>query len=154
MTDDVVLIQQLLAHYCHRVDRGTPAEVAALFAPDGILKPRFDGPYDVVGREAVQGWYAHYNTHLRAGIRHLKHMVHSAAIDVTGNNGKSVCYFSACFIGNDDGNAGLVYGTYSDSVIKHQGLWLFAERTIDTHIVLPGLEAIEKFPSIGYAESS
>lgn len=153
MSSDVSQINQLLANYCHRVDRGTPEEVAALFAPDGVLKPRFDGDYDVAGRDAVRGWYAHYNKHLRDGIRRLKHMIHSISIEVDGNRAKSVCYFSGCFISNADDKATLVFGTYTDDLGRVEGTWLFLERTIESHIVLPGLEALEQFPSMGYAEA-
>ena len=151
MHDDTHLIHQLLATYCHRVDRGSPEQVAALFAPEAVLCPRFDGDYEVVGREAIRGWYAHYNEHVRAGTRHLKHMIHSTTIEMDGERAATACYFSCCLIGNGDDKGCLVYGTYSDMLARQQGGWLFARRTIETHLVLPGLIAVERFPSMGYA---
>jgi len=150
MSSDIVSIEQLLANYCHRVDRGTPGEVAALFAPDAVLRPRFDGDYEVRGREAIRGWYAHYNQHLRDRIRHLKHMIHSVSVEVDGDRANAVCYFSGCFINNSDAKAALVFGTYTDELSRVDGRWLFADRAIATHVVIPSLEALEQFPSMGY----
>ena len=150
MSQAITDIEQLLAKYCHRVDRGTAEEVAALYAPDAVLRPLFDGDYVVNGRAGIRGWYAHYNEHLRAGLRHLKHMVHSAHIEVEGARAQSVCYFTACFVDAGSGKAGVCFGTYTDRVTQLDGQWLFAESLIETHILLPQLEALETFPSIGY----
>lgn len=150
MSNDITLIKQLLAAYCHRVDRGTPEEVAALFATDAVLRPRFDGEYVVQGRAAVRDWYAHYNRSLRDNIRHLKHLISSISIEVEGARADACCYFTACFVNDSDGKAGLCFGTYTDVLTRVDGQWMFADRTIETHVVLPGLEAVEQFPSLGY----
>ncbi len=154
MSQEITAIEQLLANYCHRVDRGTAEEVAALYAADAVLRPLFDGDYVVNGRAGIRDWYAHYNRHLRDGLRHLKHMVHSAHIEVDGSRARSVCYFTACFVDAGSGKAGVCFGTYTDRLTLSAGQWLFAERQIETHILLPQLEALEKFPSIGFAGAS
>ncbi len=151
MPQDITRIKQLLANYCHRVDRGTPEEVAALFAEDGILRPRFDGPYEVRGRAAVRGWFAHYNQRLRDNTRHLKHMISSIAIDVAGNTATASCYLTVVSVSNADNRASLCFGTYTDRLIKVVDTWLFAERVIDTHFLVHSLDMIEKLPSLGYA---
>jgi len=150
MSHEVTRIKQLLASYCHRVDRGTPDEVAALFAGDGILRPRFDGPYEVRGRAAVRGWFAHYNRRLRDNTRHLKHMISSIAIDVDGNSARSSCYLTVASVSNADNRASLCFGTYTDRLIKADDTWLFADRLIETHFLVHGLDMIEKLPSLGY----
>ncbi len=150
MTQAITHIKQLLAKYCHRVDRGTADEVAALFAPDAVLLPRFDGDYVVNGRSGVRDWYAHYNRNLRDGLRHLKHMIHSIEIETDGPRAQSICYFTACYVEGGSGKAGLCFGTYTDRLTELDGHWLFAERQIETHIVLPQLEALERFPSLGF----
>lgn len=151
MSQAITDIKQLLAKYCHRVDRGTEEEVAALFAPDAVLRPLFDGDYVVRGRAGIRDWYAHYNRHLRDGLRHLKHMIHSMEIEADGPRARSSCYFTACYIEAGNGKAGVCFGTYTDRLALIDGQWLFAERQIETHILLPQLEALERFPSLGFS---
>lgn len=147
-------IKQLLATYCHRVDRGTPEEVATLFAPEAVLRPRFDGEYAVNGRTEIAGWYAYYNEHLRSGTRHLKHMISSIEIHVDGTRARSCCYFTAGFVSTRDDKVWLAFGTYTDQLVQKDEGWLFVERIIDTHFVVPGIECVEKFPSMGYPGKS
>ena len=105
MSGDITAIKQTLATYCHTVDRGTPEEVSMLFAEDAVLRPYYDGKYDVVGRSRIKDWYAYYNEHFASQIRHLKHLIHSMSIELDGNNATSVCYLTAYFISPEDGNA-------------------------------------------------
>jgi hypothetical protein len=150
MSQEITRIEQTLAAYCHRVDRGTPDEVAALFTVDAVLRPRFDGDYVVNGRSGIRDWYSHYNRVLRANVRHMKHMIHSISIEVAGARAHACCYFTGCFVANSDGKARMVFGTYTDTLAQVDAAWLFADRLIETHIVLPGLTAEETFPSLGF----
>jgi len=150
MTQDITHIKQLLATYCHRLDRGTAREVGALFAPDAVLHPRFDGDYSVRGRDAIVGWYAHYHQTLRPGLRNLMHMVSSIEITTSGADARACCYFTAGWVSAADNRAWLAYGTYTDALSRQGPNWLFAERTIETHFVIPGIECLEKVPSLGY----
>mgnify|MGYP002072677821 CR=1 FL=1 len=151
MSDQAVAcIEHLLASYCHAVDRGTPDEVATLFAADAVLRPRFDGPYTVHGREAIRGWYAHYNAHFREGVRHLKHMISSVMIDVAGERATAYCYLTGVFVSKSDGKGVSVFGSYTDIVTRVEGCWLFADRLIEASFLATGLTVVEEFPSLGY----
>jgi len=150
MANDITTIEQTLAAYCHLVDRGSAAEVASLFTEDAILKPYYDGHYDVVGREAIQGWYAYYHEHFRAGVRHLKHMIMSALIEVGGDTARSVSYLLASAVSNETDEGFYVTGTYNDTLVKLDGDWLFETRQIDVESMAPLGTAVEQFPPLGY----
>lgn len=150
MSDSIIAIQQLQAAYCHRVDRGTASEVAALFAPDGVLKPHYDGPYQLDGRVAVESWYAFYHANFRAGVRHLKHMVMSAQIDVEGGQAQGVSYLLASAVSADSGEGFLVTGTYHDRYVCLDDQWLFAERLIEVEAMAPQGAVMETFPPLNF----
>ncbi|MEM7540679.1 MAG: nuclear transport factor 2 family protein [Pseudomonadota bacterium] len=150
MSSDLALIKQTLAAYCHRVDRGTAAEVAALFAEDAVLKPHYDGNYDVEGREAIQGWYAFYHEHLRAGVKHLKHLIHSIELDVTGDSATGTTYLTATMINKEDDTAYQANGTYYDKLLRHDDRWLFKERLIIVEYMTPLPSYVAEFPAMGF----
>jgi len=131
MSNDIAAIKQTLANYCHCVDRGTADDVAALFANDAILSPVFDGEYEVYGRDGIRGWYAFYHQTLRAGVNHLKHLIHSMSIDVDGDAARSVCYLTAYFVSKEDNAAYQVVGIYHDTFVKHEQQWLFQMQRIE-----------------------
>lgn len=150
MTGDTVAVRRLLAEYCHRVDRGTPAEVADLFAADGILRPRFDGPYEVIGRVDIERWYAHYAQQLKAVIRHLRHHIGSEWIRIRGDAADSDCYFVATYIANEGSQAFFVTGSYRDTAVRTPAGWRFRTREIEVGYAAPLAGAIETFPSLGW----
>ncbi len=150
MENDLAAIKQTLAAYCHRVDRGTADEVAALFAEDAVLSPYYDGEYDVHGRDAIRGWYAFYHANLGASVRHLKHLVHSILIDVDGDAATSVCYLTAYFITKHDGTAYQAQGTYHDTLVRDGEHWLFQTRRIDVEFVTPLGAVIERMTPMGF----
>lgn len=150
MSNDISAIKQTLATYCHRVDRGTAAEVAELFAEDAILSPHYDGPYDVYGREAIRGWYAFYHQTLGANVKHLKHLIHSIMIDVDGDAASSVCYLTAYFIAKEDNTAYQVQGTYYDTLVRAEDGWVFQNRRIEVEFMTPLGEVIEGMEPMGF----
>ncbi|MGR8919882.1 MAG: nuclear transport factor 2 family protein [Gammaproteobacteria bacterium] len=149
-TDD---IEQLLAAYCHAVDRGTAAEVAALFAVDGILRPYYDGDYEMRGREAIESWYAFYHENFRASVRHLKHMIMSPMITLNGDRASGVSYLLASAISNDSDEGFYVNGTYTDEFVHSDGRWYFAIRQIDVEAMFPQGKAVETFPPLNFPAS-
>lgn len=151
MPNDLAAIKQTLASYCHRVDRGSADEVAALFAEDAILSPYYDGHYDVYGRDAIRSWYAFYHQTLRAGVEHLKHLIHSIMIDVDGDAASSVCYLTAYFIKKEDHTAYQVQGTYYDTLVREGQEWLFQNRRIEIEFMTPLGEVIERMEPMGFA---
>ena len=150
MSTDYAAIKQTLAAYCHRVDRGTADDVAALFAPDAVLKPYYDGEYDVNGRDAIRSWYAFYHEKLGGSVRHLKHLIHSIAIDLNGDRAASVCYLTAYFIMKEDNVAYQAQGTYNDTLVRVDDVWLFETRRIDVEFVTPLNNVIEAMEPMGF----
>ena len=150
MSEDIAAIKQTLASYCHRVDRGTADEVAALFAETAVLYPRYDGDYQVEGWSNIQKWYAFYHDNFRANIRHLKHLIHSMEIEVDGNEASSVCYLSAYFVSNDDNQSYLAQGTYHDELVRGNERWLFQTRRIEVEFVTALGDAVEQMTPLGF----
>ncbi len=150
MSDDIAAIKQALATYCHRADRGTATEVAALFAEDAILSPHYDGEYEVYGRDCVHGWYAFYRQTTGAGVRNLKHLIHSMMIDVDGNVASSVCYFTANFVSKHDNTAYQAQGTYHDTLVRSGQQWLFQTRRIEAEFITSIGVAIDRMEPMGF----
>ena len=150
MTENILAIQNLLASYCHRVDRGTADDVSELFAPDAVLRPYYDGQYECHGREGVRKWYAFYHKNLGARVRNLKHVISSSEIKVEGDSGESVTYLTAYFITKEDGVAYQVLGTYYDKFKKYGQDWLFQDRRIEVEFMTPLGDVIENMEPMGY----
>ncbi len=150
MSNDITAIKQVLAAYCHRVDRSTAAEVAALFAEDAVLRPFYDGRYEVRSRQAIQGWYAYYEEHFKSGVRHLKHMLMSSLIDVQGTRATGVSYLLASAVSKQTGEGFMATGTYYDEFVLKDGHWLFATRQIEVEMMPTPSKAIEQFPPLGF----
>jgi len=136
MSDDVSKIQQVLIHYCHRLDRGSAEEVAQLFAEDGVMRPAYESSEAVRGRETIRQWYGQYISNNRPVLRNLKHIPTAMQVDVDGDLGSIVAYFTAMYV--KDGSFVQIFGTYHDQMVRIGGVWLFAEHRIDTDLVLPG----------------
>lgn len=153
MSNDVTKIKQVLATYCHRVDRvdpGSAVEVAALFARDAVLMPYYDGKYDVHGREGIRGWYAFYHQTLNTKVRSLKHLIHSEMIDVDGDAASSVCYLTAYFISKEDNVAYQAQGTYHDTWVRTNGSWQFQTRRIEVEFITPLGTLINNMEPMGF----
>ncbi|MEQ8661133.1 MAG: nuclear transport factor 2 family protein [Gammaproteobacteria bacterium] len=150
MSHPIVAIEQLLFAYCHRVDRGSADEVAALFAADAVLEPRYDGDYTLHGRAEIARWYAWYHAHFRAGVRHLKHLVMSPSIELDGTRAHGVCYLVASAIGVSSGEAFQASGTYHDDYVQVDGRWLFQRRRIEVEWMVGHADIVERFPTLDF----
>ena len=152
MSHDIIAIEQLIFAYCHRVDRGTPDEVAALFAPDAVLRPFYDGRYEVRGRDAVRSGYAYYERHFKSTVRHLKHMVMSPFIEVQGERATGVSYLLASALTISSGDAFIATGTYTDEYVHLDGQWLFKMRQIELEMMPTPSKAVERFTPLGFPD--
>ena len=150
MSTDITQIKQTLASYCHLVDRGEMGSVAALFTQDAVLAPQYDGDYEVHGRPAILGWYEFYEQYFKSGVRHLKQLIHSIAIEVAGDSATGSCYLTAYMISKADGLAYQAQGTYIDDFVKHSGRWLFKRREINVEFITLSGEPIEQMTPLGY----
>ncbi|MDC3251542.1 nuclear transport factor 2 family protein [Planctomycetota bacterium] len=147
---EVSEIEKLLMEYCHRVDRGTAAEVADLFTEDATLVPEFDGDYEVQGQKEIQRFFQHYHDHFRSGVRHLQHMTTTPIIHVTENIASSNSYLLATFVDAASGTGMMVTGSYTDALKNEHGKWKFLRRTIQVHFLTSHAETIEKLEPMGF----
>ena len=151
MSTDRDGLEQLLAAYCHRVDRGTATEVAELFASDAVLRPVYDGDYECLGREEVQRWYAFYHETFRSTVRHLKHMITSCQFEINGDRASGCSYLLASAVGADDGEGFFVTGTYTDEYTRvTDDRWLFQSRRIEVETMAPQGVVQQEFPPLNF----
>ncbi|MFM7118774.1 MAG: nuclear transport factor 2 family protein [Gammaproteobacteria bacterium] len=130
MRDDCVAIEQLLNHYCHKLDRGDIDAVVAMFTEDAVLRPDYEGTGPHVGRAAIRAWYTRYGTQTLGAVRSLRHKISTAMIDVDGVYATSVCYLDADSVNLTTGKRSLAGGRYEDRLQRVDGSWLLAERRI------------------------
>ena len=147
---DVCDIEHLLTEYCHRVDRGSAAEVAELFTEDATLVPEFDGDYEVKGDSEIQRFFDHYHTHFRANVRHLQHMTTTSRIQVSAGVASAHSYLLATFVDGESGAAMTVTGTYVDALKKEGQDWKFLRRAIQVHFVTSNTEVVEQLGPMGF----
>ncbi len=150
MNPDTPALEQVLAEYCHQVDGGTPAAVAALFHRQAVLKPYFDGRYEVSGRDDIERWYAHYEALFKAKIRHLRHHLGCPWIRVAGHAAQASTHFIATWMAADTGEATFAQGTYTDTLVQDAGRWQFMMRQIDIGFLAGLPQAREQFASLGW----
>ena len=151
MSTELAAIEQTLAAYCHRVDRGTADEVAELFAQDAVLMPYYDGKYDVHGREGVRGWYAFYHQKMGGNVKDLKHLICAASIDIDGDAASSVCYLTAYFTMKADNVVYQAQGTYFDTFVRADSAWLFQTRRIEVEYITRMGDVIESMEPMGFS---
>jgi hypothetical protein len=154
MNPDILAIEQVLAEYCHQVDGGTPAAVAALFHPRAVLRPTFDGPYEVVGRDDIERWYAHYEALFKANIRHPRHQIACPWIRAAGPAAQASTHFTATWLAAGTCEATLSQGTYTDTLVLDAGRWLFMARRIDIGFLAGLPQARERFASLGWSSAT
>ena len=150
MSTAITDLKQLLANYAHRVDRGTAPEVAALFAENAVLRPRYDGNYICEGRAEIERWYAFYHDNFRTSVRHLKHMIMSAEFDIQGDRASGCSYLLATAVSNESNEGFYTTGTYTDSYVREEGAWRFAERIIDVEWMTLTSNVTEQFPPLNF----
>ena len=151
--NEYILIQQTLAAYCHRVDRGTPGEVAELFAEDAVLMPYYDGKYDVHGRDGVRDWYSFYHKKMGETVKNLRHSIDTISIDIDNGNdvATSVSYLTAHFTMKADNIAFEARGAYFDSFVRGNDRWLFQTRRIEVQYITRMGEVIESMQPMGFS---
>ncbi len=147
-------IDQLLADYCHRVDRGSASEVADLFTEDAILVPEFDGDYEVKGDSAIEDFFRHYHEHFRTKVRHLQHMTTTSKVQVSGAIASAHSYLLATFVDAESGAGIMITGTYVDALKKEGTQWKFLRRAIQVHFVTSNGETIEQLEPMGFEGGS
>jgi hypothetical protein len=123
-------LRTLIGDYVVAADRGRSADLAALFAPDGVLDIRGEGPDAGVHRgpaailDVLEANRARLSASMAAPL--LRHHVSSIrfSFDEPGAARGSAYFLAVTEIGPDH------WGRYADRYAKVVGHWRFAQRTV------------------------
>jgi SnoaL-like domain len=113
-------IRHLLACYTYAGDRGRLTELAACFAPDGVLE--FPGS-SATGPDAIMA--ALSSGTRNAAISFVRHHITNPLIAIDGNTAVVRSYFQV--ISNNGPDHA---GTYSDRLVSSADGWRFAHRLV------------------------
>ncbi|MCW2523540.1 MAG: hypothetical protein JWO63_1875 [Frankiales bacterium] len=121
-SEDIVAIQQLAAAYNHAVDAGDGDRFAATFTSDGCL---ITGQ-EVKGHEALAA-FAESVPQMIPGPRHV---LSNLLCDGTDDSATLAAYVHVyAKVGGEGPPALITAGTYSDTLRRVSGKWLFEKRT-------------------------
>jgi uncharacterized protein (TIGR02246 family) len=127
-------IRETIARYAHHADSGRFEELAALFAPEGVLEVRGEPP--LAGRDAIRDYLNGVGVDLAAATSApmIRHHTSSVSIDVEDHDAaRAECYFLAITEHGVDH-----WGRYRDDFVRVDGAWLFAHRRVRTDGTAPG----------------
>jgi uncharacterized protein (TIGR02246 family) len=128
------LIRDLVAAYAELADRGRFAEVAALFAADGVLEVADGAAHR--GREAIAAFLAGAGASLRTqtGRSHVRHLV--ANLRITLSAPAEATGASTFLVLTERGLDH--WGRYRDAYVEAGGRWLFRQRRVRVDGWTPG----------------
>jgi ketosteroid isomerase-like protein len=138
---DEIAIRQLCAAYTDAVVRGSAADAAAVYAPDGVLAAA--GYPDVVGREKLLRHFGRLFTSFELAYQ----ILHSPLVDIaaSGQTAHVRCPITAYqFLA--DGGRTLLIGWYQDDLVKLDIGWRFARR--EMHYLYRGPADLSGRPSV------
>lgn len=119
--EDVHEIGQLRARYCQYLDDGRWDELAGLFTVDG----RFVGLSTAAGCDELRTFFADLQHGQLAAWWHFS-ANETVEIDGDAADGQTWLY-QPCVV---EGEAHVAAGRYTDSMVRQDGRWLFAERKV------------------------
>ena len=134
MTDPLLRleIEALIAEFAWRIDRGDPASVADLFAPDGWYG-RSTGERSV-GRDAIRAAYAaRAERQAEAGVRTARHLFTNLRLerqDADSAAGSCILLLFAADGPPPHPAVPLLVQDYDDTYRRIDGSWLFASRAV------------------------
>ena len=129
-------IRHTIASYTYHADRGRFDDVAALFAPDGVLEVDGIGGARAEGREAIRAFFGGVGGDVRvtAPPGRMQHHVATVWIDVASPTAaQAACYFTVMTGAGVDH-----WGRYRDTFTPEGDRWLFAHRLVRTDGYTPG----------------
>jgi hypothetical protein len=143
--EDRLAIEDLFAAYSWALDTGDPDALAMCFAPDGrAIEEVFEDPDIWEGREGVRALGRHYRD--AVGFPGRQHHVSMPRYQMTAPDRVNAQAF--VFVTECQGEPPMVLrfaGYYLDEIVKLDGEWLFASRTIR----LWDGEVLKNFPGKG-----
>ena len=127
----IVEIKELTAKYCWHVSRKEGDAIVDLFTQDGILDGSTAGMGVISGRRALLDFYKQSVTDGEESLP----FIHNHVIKVSGEDATGTCALEARFTRN--GRSITAAGFYEDTYRRVDGRWLFAERKLHFHHVVP-----------------
>ena len=132
--DDRAAIENLQARYMFALDWQDPEAYAATFTPDGVLVSAIA---EAKGREAIRAEVVKMRANDLAAAQpglfafSRRHAITNLVLDVHGDRATGRAYWAGYINDNPDRKPVLEsYGHYEDELVKVNGEWLFARRTI------------------------
>ena len=139
MTDleDRIAIHDLFIRYCRALDNGEVETVVACFTPDAVLKSPV---VDVTGHDEIRAFAGRFAAQLAAGTQ-FRHMVTNIVVTVDGEHATATAYLLV-LITENGAHRTLPPGRYECDLVKEQGVWRFARRTVfhDHAYTLDGID--------------
>jgi hypothetical protein len=128
---DAVALRRLLHAYCHRIDNGTAAAIAALFHPAGVLHLGFiPRRPDQAGRSGIAAWFDGYMATTRRESAHNRHRIGLVALAMGADTAVARSWWDASGIRRATGALHLLRGHYVDAFARDGGRWCFVRREI------------------------
>ena len=121
-TDDMLAITQLYARYNHAIDSGNGAGWAATFTPDGTFSSA-SGTF--AGTDQLSAFATGFAQRIKA-----RHWTNNLVIDPAENGATGSCYLILYALQEGKPNI-FTTGIYKDQLVKTDGGWKFASRTVD-----------------------
>jgi hypothetical protein len=147
--DDRAAIENLQARYMFALDWQDPEGYAATFTPDGVLVSAIA---EAKGREAIRAEVVKMRANDAAAAKpglfafSRRHVITNLVLDVHGDHATGRAYWAGYINDNPDRKPMLEsYGHYEDELVKVNGEWLFARRTIFNEL-RPDRAASAKWP--------
>ncbi|MFO6446455.1 nuclear transport factor 2 family protein [Erythrobacter sp. NE805] len=136
---DRLAIAETLALYCRGIDRCDPEQLAAAFTPDAVIDYG-DGARPI--RAVIPGLMSGLGS-----MRLTQHNISNTVMRIVGDRAKVETNCVALhIIPSPEGETDLVVGgRYLDTLVRHEGRWLIAERlyVMDWNRSAPATMALE-----------
>jgi uncharacterized protein (TIGR02246 family) len=123
--DDRAAIHDLFTRYCCALDDGEIDTVVACFTADAVLKSPV---IDIRGHDEIRAFASRFAAQREAGTQ-FRHMVTNIAATIDGDRAMATAYLLV-LISKDGTHRTLPPGRYECELVKQDGQWLFARRTV------------------------
>ena len=122
---DRAAIHDLFTRYCCALDNGEVETVVDCFTADAVLKSPV---VDINGRDQIRAFAGRFAAQRAAGTQ-FRHMVTNIAVTIDGDRAAATAYLLV-LISRDGNHRTLPPGRYDCNVVKENGVWRFARRTV------------------------
>ena len=125
LLEDKDAIREVIARYSFCFDDARFDDWAAMFTEDAIFEVK--GHYMLEGRAAIRELGNTVPKNAK-GLPGMKHFMMNQIIDVQGDRATATCYLLLLREGTP--LAVDIAGRYEDELVRQDGRWLFAKRTV------------------------